>query len=131
MNTKLLLSLSAIVLGAAGLAGTFAPQEILQAFGIVPAGALPLLVQLLAALYFAMAMLNWTARGSLLGGIYQRPVAIANLTHFVIGALALLKAAWAMRSLPVVIAAAIYTFFALAFSGVFFRSPVVATPSDR
>lgn len=126
MSTKLLLTLSAIVLGAAGLAGTFAPQEILRACGIAPIGALPLIVQLLAALYFGMAMMNWTARGSLLGGIYQRPVAIANLTHFVIGALALLKAAWAMRTLPLIVAAAIYTLFAFAFSSVFFRSPTVA-----
>lgn len=124
MSARLLLTLSAIALGAAGLAGTFAPQETLQAAGIAPTGILPLLVQLLAAVYFAMAMMNWTARGSLLGGIYQRPVAIANLTHFVIGALALLKAAWAMRSLPIIVAAAIYTLFALAFSGVFFRSPI-------
>lgn len=127
MSTKLLLTLSAIVLGAAGVAGTFAPQEILQACGIAPTGVLPLLVQLLAALYFAMAMMNWTARGSLLGGIYQRPVAIANLTHFVIGALALLKAAWAMRTLPLIVAAAIYTLFALAFASVFFRSPVTTS----
>ncbi len=124
MNTKLLLSISAVALGGAGLAGTFAPQELLQACGIAPSGVLPLLVQLLAALYFAMAMMNWTARGSLLGGIYQRPVALANLTHFVIGALALLKGAWAMRSLPIIVAAAIYTLFALAFSSVFFRSPI-------
>jgi hypothetical protein len=83
---------------------------------------------LLAALYFATAMMNWTARGSLLGGIYQRPVGIANLTHFVIGALALLRGAWATRSLPVIIAAVIYGIFALAFSSVFFRSPVAANP---
>lgn len=125
MNTKLLLSISALTLGAAGIAGTFAPQEILHSIGIAPLGILPLLVQLLAAFYFATAVMNWTARGSLLGGIYQRPVAIANLTHFVIGALALLKAAMAMRSVPVIAAAAVYGVFALAFSNVFFRSPVV------
>ncbi|HEX7140094.1 MAG TPA: hypothetical protein VF219_19740 [Vicinamibacterales bacterium] len=128
MNTRLLLSISAIALGAAGLAGTFAPHEILQSLGIAPIGVLPLLVQLLAALYFAAAMMNWTARGSLIGGIYQRPVAIANLTHFIIGALALLKAAVATRSVPVIIAAAIYGIFALAFANVFFRSPVARNP---
>jgi hypothetical protein len=58
MNTRLLLSLSAVVPGAAGLAGTFAPHEILRFFSVAPVGALPLLVQLMAALYFANVMMN-------------------------------------------------------------------------
>jgi hypothetical protein len=125
MNTKLILSASAIVMGLAGVAGSFLPTEILQAVGVAPVGVLPVLVQLLAALLFAFAMVNWTARGSLIGGIYNRPVAIGNLTHFVIGALALLKAA--MGAEPhrtvVFIVAAIYVAFALAFTAVFVRSP--------
>jgi hypothetical protein len=131
MNTKLLLSASAIFLGAAGIAGTFLPEELLRALGVAPEGALPLLVQLLAALLFAFAMVNWTARGSLIGGIYNRPIAIGNLTHFVIGALALVRGA--MQAGPprtvVMIAAAIYVVFAIAFSALFFRSPVAPQKS--
>ena len=133
VNTKLLLGASAVVLGTAGLAGTFAPHELLSAIGIAPAGALPILVQLLAALYFGFAMLNWAAKGSLIGGIYNRPVAIGNLTHFVIGALALAKAVMSGQSNRVVIAATVvYVVFALGFSVVFFRSPVAeAASGDR
>lgn len=121
MNTRILLSVSAVVMGAAGIAGSFAPHEILRAAGIAPAGMLPLLVQLLAAMLFAFAMVNWMARGSLIGGIYNRPVAIGNLTHFTIGALALLKATMAGQGN--VVLTAVYAAFAVAFAMVFFRSP--------
>ena len=128
MNTKVLLSASALVLGIAGLAGTFLPDEGLRALGVAPTGALPVIVQLLAALLFAFAMVNWTARGSLIGGIYNRPVALGNLTHFVIGAFALMKAAVAVNELRAILsfAAAIYVLFAVGFALLFFRSPVAA-----
>ena len=117
MNTKLVLSASALVMGLAGIAASFAPSEVLTAVGVAPTTILPVLVQLLGATLFAFAMVNWTARGSLIGGIYNRPIAIGNLTHFVVGALALLRAGiW--------IAAAIYAVFAIAFAMIFFRSPV-------
>ena len=35
--------------------------------------------------------MNWTSRGSLLGGIYNRPVGMADLVHFFVGSLALAK----------------------------------------
>jgi hypothetical protein len=127
VNTKVLLTLSAAVLGAAGIAGLFLPQEILGALGIVPAGVLVLtvIVQLLAALLFAGAIMNWTARGSLIGGIYNRPVAIANLTHFMIGALTVTKAFLAAHHSPILgTCAVVYVVFAIAFAMVFFGSPV-------
>lgn len=120
MNTKLLLSISAIVLGIAGIAASFAPQELLRAAHVTAVAPMPLLVQLLGALWFAFAMVNWTARGSLIGGIYNRPVAIGNLTHFVIGAFALGKDG---TLFPVAI---VYALFAIAFAVLFFRSPVNA-----
>jgi hypothetical protein len=124
MNTKLLLTSSALVMGIAGIAGTFLPAELLTALGVAPAGVLTVIVQLLAALLFAFAMVNWAARGSLIGGIYNRPVALGNLTHFVVGALALVKAAVGTRQTIVLVAAAIYVIFAIAFALIFFRSPV-------
>ena len=128
MNTKVLLSTSALVMGIAGIAGSFLPDELLRVLGVAPVVAVTVIVQLLAALLFAFAMVNWTARGSLIGGIYNRPVALGNLTHFVIGALALLKAA--MTAGPhraiLAIAAAVYVLFAVGFALLFFRSPVAA-----
>jgi hypothetical protein len=120
MNTKLLLGASAVVMGAAGVAGTFAPAEIARSTGMNA----PLVIQLFAALLFASAMTNWMARGSSIGGIYNRPLAVGNATHFLIGALAIIKAMTAhdMRP-PMIIAAAIYAIFALAFGALLFRSP--------
>lgn len=128
MNTKLLLTVSALVMGIAGIAASFLPQELLRALDVPAVAATVVLVQLLAALLFAFAMVNWMARGSLIGGIYNRPVAIGNLTHFVIGALALVKAlpaAGPQRTI-ILIAAAVYALFAIAFAAVFMRSPVAA-----
>lgn len=113
-------------MGGAGIAASFLPHEILRAIEVESRGPLPLLVQLLGALLFAFAMVNWTSRGSLIGGIYNRPVAIGNLTHFVIGALALVKSAMGQRSGIVWTIAIVYVVFAAAFAAVFFRSPVAA-----
>jgi hypothetical protein len=125
VNTKLILTASAVVLGAGGIAGSFAPAELAGSAGLPSHRGVTLAIQLLAALWFAFAMVNWMARGSLIGGIYNRPVAIGNLTHWVIGALALGKAAAAGQRSPVLLGlAAVYLIFALAFAAVLFRSPV-------
>jgi len=126
--TRLILSASAIVLVVLGLAATFAPHEIATALALTPAGVLPLLIQLLGATLFALAMINWMARGSLIGGIYNRPVAVGNVAHFVIGALAATKAVLHGEHRPIVIAiAALYVVFAIAFGMILMRSPVSST----
>ena len=38
-----------------------------------------------------MAMMNWTAKDSAIGGIYARPVSLANFAHFFSGTLLLAK----------------------------------------
>lgn len=125
MNTRLVLAASAFVMGAAGIAASFLPTGLLEALGTAPATPLRLMVQLLGALLFGFAMINWAARGSAMGGIYGRPIAIGNLTHFVIGGLALSKAVLDGATEPaVMVAAAVYVLFAVAFALVVFRSPV-------
>jgi hypothetical protein len=131
LSTKLLLSASALVLGLAGMASTFLPQEIATALGLHAERTVIILFQIVGACFLAFAMMNWTARGSLIGGIYNRSVAIANLTHFMIGGIGLLKiVAAGDRRMPIVIAATLYTLFALGFARVFFSSPVTAS-ADR
>lgn len=121
MNTKLLMSASAIVLGAIGILLTFMPEEISLALNVT--GSV-ILFQLLGALYFAFAMLNWTAKGNLIGGIYSRPVAIGNFAHFMIGGLALIKLALHQPFSSLSILAVVYVVFAALFGWVFFTSPV-------
>jgi Fe2+ transport system protein B len=130
MNTRLVMASSAITLALLGVAGSFLPQEILAALHQPAAGPLPLVVQLLAALYLAFGMLNWTAKDSLIGGIYNRPVALGNLVHFMVGALALAKGVTAGQRDTVIVALAVfYVLFAIGFAAVFFTSPVKGAAS--
>ena len=89
INTRLLMSLSAMSLMALGVVLNFLPGESYQAISNTttePASALA--IQLLGGALFGFGMINWTARGNLIGGIYNRPVAIGNFAHFLIGSLA-------------------------------------------
>ena len=116
---------SAIYLGVIGIAASFLPQEILVALGASSETPLPLLVQLSGAAMFGFAMVNWMARGSLIGGIYNRPVAVGNVAHFVIGALALLKASGSMGATsPLLVLLIGHGLFAVAFSWMLMKSPV-------
>jgi hypothetical protein len=126
MNTKLLMAASAISLAVIGLGLTFLATEIANYFLLSSTILFQLFIQILGALYFAFAMLNWMAKGNVIGGIYNRPIAIANFTHFLIGGLALIKSLIKHPELPGTIwtIAGVYLIFALLFGMVFFRSPV-------
>ncbi len=127
MNTKMLMTVSAGLMGATGIALSFMPQEIANQLSLTaPSSLATLTLQLLGAVYFAFAMMNWTARANLIGGIYGRPIAIGNLTHFVIGALALIKGYFGSKEVVVLIAAMIYGVLAVCFTIVFFTHPVTA-----
>jgi hypothetical protein len=91
MNTRALLMASSGVMGLAGLAASFAPAELLGVLKVSPAEPLPVVIQMLGAAYLGLALANWTAKDSLIGGIYARPLAIGNCVHFIVVALALFK----------------------------------------
>lgn len=127
MNTKLLMGASAIALGAAGIFLTFAPEVVLGYFGSEVSKMPILLVQILGALYFAFGMLNWMSKASLIGGIYNRPTAVANFSHFFIAGLALIKGISSNFGLPIsiwVIGIA-YLVFAISFGFILFKHPIV------
>ena len=115
-NARLLLIASSGALALVGAAATFAPVELLRALGTLPAGPMPIVVQLLGALYLSFAITNWTAKGSPIGGIYSRPISMGNLLHFSMGAIALAKYAAAHGGSPVLLVLlAVYVFFAAGF----------------
>ena len=119
---------SALFMGCLGVAASFLPQEILTWIGAPSRGALPLLVQLGGALYVGFAMVNWMAKANLLGGIYNRAVAMGNFAHFFIGATVLIKGLLAGQRVPAVwIGGAAYSVFAVWFTIVAFGSPVKGT----
>lgn len=122
MNTKTLMVLSAFLMGATGLLLSFLPQELSVYAGW--RGTPPVLLQLLGALYFGFALLNWTAKANLIGGIYGRPISLGNFTHFLIGGLALDKLAFSGSLPPVLVGAGfLYSVFAVLFGYVFFTHP--------
>lgn len=116
--------LSAVLLGAIGLAFTFLPEEVLGVHGTEPDNATVLLLQMAGAVYLGFALINWGARGVLLGGVYSRPVAAGNFFHFVIVSVTLIKAAVSFGAVPLMISAAVFSVFAVWFGLVMFRSPV-------
>lgn len=124
MNTRFLMTTSALVLGAAGIILSFFPQEITNYFSWTAINSI--FLQILGALYVGFALLNWTARANLIGGIYSRPVALGNFAHFFIAGLALAKFVSKNMSLtPVWIAVIIYATFAVFFGWICFNNPVM------
>ncbi len=132
MNTRVLLVASSVVMGVTGLVASFAPAELLSALHVAPAEPLPVVVQLLGALYVAFALANWTAKDSLIGGIYARPLALGNFTHFVVAALALgkheLRAGFEG---PLVAALVVYGIFALGFAWLVFGRGAACKVSEE
>ncbi len=125
MNTKIVMISSCIFLGSQGIILTFMPDKIISGLSITSEPISILLLQLLGALYLGFAMLNWMAKGSLIGGIYNRPIAIGNFMHFLVGALALIKIITKIQThLEIVISLTIvYSVFAILFGYVFRTNP--------
>ena len=117
------MTFSAFILGVAGIMLSFFPIEVSNYLDLKESNSI--ILQILGALYFGFAMLNWTAKANLIGGIYSRPVAIGNFTHFLIGALALAKLGFKNMSLTyILISTIIYSLFAILFGYVLFTNPV-------
>ena len=119
------MTLSAITLAVIGIALTFCPAEVSVWLGLSSATNFQLILQLLGALYFGFAMLNWMLKESIIGGIYNKPASVANFTHYFIGAMALIKMLLRNHNLPCYlwIAAGVYSVFALCFWLIFSRHP--------
>jgi hypothetical protein len=113
---------SALFMGIAGLVLTFAPGTVGKYLDM-PVNSW-IVLQLLGALYFGFAILNWMGKGILIGGIYSKPVSLGNYAHYFIGGLALIKFGFrGPGSVAVWIALIIYLVFAIAFAYVSFSAP--------
>lgn len=122
MNTKLLMTACSLLLGAAGVFALFLPDVLLSAQGVEPTEAMSILVQLMGALYFGFAIMNWTAKDSAIGGVYARPVSLANFSHFLTGALLLAKNLFDEFSPLMLIMTVVYIVFAACFYWLVFRA---------
>jgi hypothetical protein len=132
MNTRLLMGASALFMAVLGVAASFLPQEILARSGARAEGLGVLLIQVAGALYLGFAILNWTARANLIGGIYSRPVALGNFVHFAVAGIVLLKALMAgQRAWEVMAGAGAFSAFALGFGLVLVTHPIRAAKGER
>ena len=116
---------SCIFLGGLGITFTFLPDEIVSGLSLTPSPISTLSFQLIGALYLGFGMLNWMAKGTLIGGIYNRPVAIGNFMHFTVGALALIKISTKIQTHSYILLSltAFYVIFAILFGYVFRTNP--------
>jgi hypothetical protein len=83
---------SATLLLLGGLAFLFLPDAVLMTLvpGYPPAGAV--VGQLVGAAWLGLGVLNWVQRAAILGGIYGRPVVLANFVAHAVGALSVARA---------------------------------------
>ena len=126
MNTKLVMTFASIIMGATGAILIFASDVVLGNLAIEINQTSLLLGQVIGALYFGYSMLNWMTKESLIGGIYNRPIAVANFTHFLIAGLAITKALVSNPELPKILwaAGAAYVVLGLLFMIILFSHPV-------
>jgi hypothetical protein len=123
MNTKILMTITSFVLAAAGALALFAPEIVLTQVNAQVSAELMVLGQLLGALYFSFALMNWTAKDSAIGGIYARPVSLGNFGHFLTGSLLLAKYLFSNPfSVSALLIFVVYAVFALAFYWLVFHA---------
>jgi hypothetical protein len=123
MNTKVLMTTTSLMLVLAGIFALFAPENVLMILNASTTGSVSVLVQLLGALYFSFALMNWTAKDSAIGGIYARPVSLANFSHFFAGTLLLAKYLLSNEfNLPILLVSILYASFAAVFYWLVFRA---------
>ena len=128
MPTRVLMMGSAVFLALLGLFTSFFPYEVLSLHGTEPDGPTILLIEMMGALYLGFAILNWTARGVIIGGIYARPLALGNFLHFAMVAVMLTREAIDHGVVQLATSAAVFGAFALGFGVVLFRPPVPRRP---
>ncbi len=125
MNTKILMTSSALFLATIGILISFLPNEIMDYLNVEPNSITILFLKILSALYLGFGILNWMAKGTLIGGIYNKPIAIGNLMHFGVGAIALVKVASNIQihSEIIIPLTIVYVIFAILFVYVFRTNP--------
>lgn len=122
LSTKTLMTFSAIFLGVGGVLLSFLPQETLHLMG--KEDDLSFVLQICGALLFGFGMLNWMVKGSLIGGIYNKGIVVANFAHFFIGSTALIKQFVTNTDITyLLILGIMYTIFAIGFGYLLFNGP--------
>ena len=114
---------SSLFLGILGVIASFFSDELLEQFDGTSGAQMDLIIQLTGALFLGNAMINWTSKGSILGGIYGRAIVIGNFTHFAIGSITLIKVIGSSHGVYIWVLLILYAILALAFGKILFGSP--------
>ncbi len=125
MNTRILLTVTAILHALAGLVLTLLPGEVARQFGAVDATSSVLPYQLVGAAYLGFAVLNWLNQRSAIGGIFGRPLVFANFLQLFVGGFAVVQFATGPARGTVLpwVAAAVYFLLAACYGYLLFRKP--------
>ena len=125
MNTKIVMTSSALLLAGIGILLSFLPNEVIEYLNVESNTITILFLNLLSALYLGFGLLNWMAKGTLIGGIYNKPITIGNLMHFGVGAIALVKVTFSIQthSEITISLTVVYVIFVLLFAYVFLTNP--------
>ncbi len=129
MNTKIILFASSIILGMGGILLIFMPDFILAYFDIQENFTSALFMQILGSMYFALSLLNWMSKGNLIGGIYNRPIAFTNFTHFFITSIFLVRGLIASPGYNYIFwtMTIVYLIFSILFTLILFTHPKKVT----
>lgn len=110
-------------MGLGGIGLSFLPNELATYMDWKESNSI--ILQILGALYFGFAMANWMSKGNLIGGIYNRPLAVGNFSHFFIATLVLIKITMrGSQPYGMIAVTIVYSIFAIAFAYILFTHPV-------
>src|SRR5262245_14567685 len=98
MTTKLAMTIASLCLATLGGLLLIMPDEVSTTLTSASSGGA--IAQMCGAAMIGFAAMNWTARGSALGGIYGRAVVVGNQTHLMVGALLLISGGMAASRHP-------------------------------
>lgn len=129
MNTKYLMTTSALFLGIFGILLSFFPQEITVYLKSDSNSLSIVLLQIFGSFYLGFGILNWMTKNTLIGGIYNKPLVVGNLMHFGVSTIVLLKIIFKIQThfnflLTITL---LYLIFTLCFVCVFMTNPSKVT----
>lgn len=132
MLRKTIMTASSLTLGIFGVMLSFAPNYLWYSQNIKVTVTALVITQILGALYFSFAILNWLAKGSMLGGIYNRPIILANFTHYIMGCLSLLKGPLLNSdgSYQIYLLVLLYSTFSISFGFMLITNPNLNEPQS-
>ena len=127
-TSRVMILVTTVLLGVAGIALIFAPVEIARALGLPEPEGMAILIQLYGAALFGLGMTGWMVKDSIIGGVFGRSYVVGNAGHSFVGALILVRPTLAAGAAPALRAlTTVYWLLAIAFGYLMF----IAAPGAK